>query len=47
MSFRDIIWFIFITYVFIAYLVVLFRVIEDIFRDPDSSGLTKALWGYS
>lgn len=44
MSFWDIIWFIFITYLFIAYIVVLFRVIDDIFRNPDSSGLAKALW---
>jgi hypothetical protein len=44
MSFWDVVWFIFISYVFIAYLVLLFHVIGDIFRDPDSSGIAKAAW---
>jgi hypothetical protein len=44
MSFWDIVWFIFITWVFVAYLMVLFRIITDIFRDPDLSGVMKAVW---
>jgi hypothetical protein len=44
MSFWDIIWFIFVAYVFFAYLMVLFSVIGDIFRNRESSGFTKALW---
>jgi len=44
MSFWDIIWFIFVAYLFFAYLMVLFSVIADIFRNRDSSGLTKAVW---
>ena len=44
MSFWDIIWFIFIAYVFFAYLMVLFSVIGDIFRNRETSGFTKALW---
>ncbi|MEP7369714.1 MAG: SHOCT domain-containing protein [Dermatophilaceae bacterium] len=40
----QIIWFIFVAYLLFAYLVVLFRVIDDIFRNGDSSGLAKALW---
>jgi uncharacterized membrane protein YcjF (UPF0283 family) len=44
MSFWDIIWFIFVAYVFFAYLMVLFSVIADIFRNQETSGLTKALW---
>ena len=44
MSFWQIIWFIFVAYIFIAYLVVLFHVIADIFRNRETSGLTKALW---
>ena len=44
MSFWDIIWFIFIAYVFFAYLMVLFSVIGDIFRNRETSGVTKALW---
>jgi cytochrome c biogenesis protein CcdA len=44
MSFWDIIWFIFVAYVFFAYLMVLFSVITDIFRNRESSGLSKAVW---
>jgi hypothetical protein len=44
MSFWDIIWFIFVAYVFFAYLMVLFSVIGDIFRNRETSGFTKALW---
>jgi hypothetical protein len=44
MSFWDIVWFIVITYAFVAYLVVLFHIIGDIFRDEDLSGLAKAAW---
>ena len=44
MSFWDIIWFIFVAYVFFAYLMVLFSVIGDIFRNKETSGFTKALW---
>jgi hypothetical protein len=44
MSFWDIIWFIFVAYVFFAYLMVLFSVIGDIFRNRETSGLTKAVW---
>ena len=44
MSFWDIIWFIFVAYLFFAYLMVLFSVIGDIFRNRETSGFTKALW---
>jgi hypothetical protein len=44
MSFWDILWFIIITYAFFAYLMMLFWVVRDIFRDHDLSGFTKALW---
>ena len=44
MSFWDIIWFIFVAYLFFAYLMVLFSVISDLFRNRDSSGLVKACW---
>ena len=44
MSFWDIVWFIFITYAFVAYLVVLFHIIGDIFRDQELSGIAKATW---
>jgi len=43
-SFWDIIWFIVISYLFIAYLMLLFNVIRDIFRDQEMSGIAKAVW---
>lgn len=44
MSFWDIVWFIFISFAFIAYLMVLFMIITDLFRDPKTSGVAKAIW---
>jgi H+/Cl- antiporter ClcA len=44
MSFWDIVWFLFIGFAFAAYLMVLFRIVEDLFRDPDVSGGAKAAW---
>jgi hypothetical protein len=44
MSFWDIVWFIFITWAFVAYLMVMFSIIGDIFRDRDMSGWAKAAW---
>jgi hypothetical protein len=44
MSFWDIIWFIFVTYLFFAYLMIMFRIVVDLFRDPDAGGFTKAVW---
>ena len=44
MSFWDIIWFIIVTFAFVAYLMVLFSILTDLFRDKDTSGLAKAVW---
>ena len=44
MSFWDVLWFILISYVFIAYLMLLFHIITDIFRDKELSGWGKAGW---
>ncbi len=44
MSFWDIVWFIFIFFAFMAYLMVIFSVIGDLFRDDSVSGWVKALW---
>lgn len=44
MSFWDVVWFIFIAYVFVAYLVLLFSIIGDLFRDSEVNGFVKALW---
>jgi len=43
-SFWDVIWWFFWVYVFIAYLMVLFSIIADIFRDHSMNGWAKALW---
>jgi hypothetical protein len=43
-SFWDIVWFIFIFFAFMAYLMVIFSVIGDLFRDDSVSGWVKALW---
>ena len=44
MSFWDIVWFIIFSYAFIAYLMMLFSVLGDLFRDKDLNGGAKALW---
>lgn len=44
MSFWDIIWFIVISFAFVAYLMVMFSIIADLFRDRETGGFAKALW---
>ena len=44
MDFSDAVWFIFISFAFIAYLMVMFTIIGDLFRDPRAGGGEKALW---
>lgn len=44
MSFWDVVWFIFISFAFVAYLMVLFSILSDLFRDRDTSGWVKAVW---
>ena len=44
MDFSDALWFIFISFAFIAYLMVMFTIIGDLFRDPRVGGGEKALW---
>ena len=44
MSFWDVVWFIVISFAFIAYLMVMFSIIADLFRDRDTSGVVKAVW---
>ncbi|MET0932676.1 MAG: SHOCT domain-containing protein [Mycetocola sp.] len=44
MSFWDFIVYLFWFYVFFAYLMVLFRIIVDIFRDHTLNGWLKAVW---
>jgi hypothetical protein len=44
MSFWDVVWFILLSYALVAYLMMLFSIIGDLFRDRDTSGLMKAVW---
>ncbi|TQF74909.1 SHOCT domain-containing protein [Rhodococcus spelaei] len=44
MSFWDIIWYIIVSFAFIAYLMLLFSIIGDLFRDEKASGWVKAIW---
>ena len=44
MSFWDVVWFIIISFLFVAYLMMLFSIIVDLFRDSETSGLVKAVW---
>lgn len=44
MSFWDIVWFIFIAFLFFAWLMVLFSILSDLFRDKDTGGFAKAIW---
>ncbi len=44
MSFWDIIWFIIVSFAFIAYLMVLFSILADLFRDQSTNGWVKAVW---
>ena len=43
-NFWDLILLIASTFIFIAYLLVLFQIIVDLFRDPDMGGGSKVLW---
>ena len=43
-SFWDIIWWFFWVFVFISYLMVLFNIVADLFRDHALNGWWKALW---
>jgi hypothetical protein len=43
-SFGEAIWLIIISFLFITYLMMLFTVIIDLFRDRSLGGLAKAVW---
>ncbi len=43
-NFWDFIWLILSTFVFVAYLLILFQIITDLFRDSELGGGSKALW---
>lgn len=43
-SFWDFIWYTLVIFAFIAYLMILFNVLADLFRDHKTSGWVKAVW---
>ena len=43
-SFWDLIWWFLWAFIFVAYLMTLFSIIGDIFRDRSLSGFAKAVW---
>jgi hypothetical protein len=43
-NFWDLLWLIASTFLFVAYLIVLFQIIADLFRDTELGGFSKAIW---
>jgi hypothetical protein len=43
-NFWDLVWLMLTTFVFIAYLMVMFQIVVDLFRDSDLGGGSKVLW---
>ncbi|OAK55527.1 MULTISPECIES: SHOCT domain-containing protein [Nocardiaceae] len=43
-SFWDFLWLVIVSFAFVAYLMVLFSIIGDLFRDHKTSGWVKAIW---
>lgn len=44
MEFWDIMWYIIVCFAFIAYLIMLWLIISDLFANRDQSGWVKAIW---
>ena len=44
MSFWDYLWLFFWTYIFISFIIILFQMFADLFRDRSLNGWAKALW---
>ena len=43
-NFWSIIWIVVWTFLFVAYLMIFFRIITDLFSDHEVSGVVKAIW---
>jgi hypothetical protein len=43
-NFWDVMWLILSTFVFVAYLMILFQIVADLFRDSELGGGSKAVW---
>lgn len=43
-TFFQFIWLVIVSFAFVAYLIVLFQIVTDMFRDKDQKGWHKAIW---
>lgn len=43
-NFWDFMWLLFTTFVLVAYLIILFQIVVDLFRDRNLGGFSKGLW---
>jgi ABC-type multidrug transport system fused ATPase/permease subunit len=43
-NFWDIVWLMMSTFVFVAYLIIMFQIVVDLFRDNELGGGSKVLW---
>ena len=43
-NFWDIVWLMISTFLFIAYLIIMFQIVVDLFRDSELGGGSKVLW---
>lgn len=43
-SFFQFLWLIIVSFAFVAYLIVLFQIVVDLFRDHEQKGWHKAIW---
>lgn len=44
MDFWNFVWYVFVAFAFVAYLMILFSILTDLFRDRELSGWWKAVW---
>ena len=44
MSFWEALWLVIVSFAFVAYLLLLFYILGDLFRDKQTSGWVKAIW---
>jgi hypothetical protein len=43
-NFWDLVWLMLSTFIFVAYLIVMFQIVVDLFRDSNLGGGSKVLW---
>jgi hypothetical protein len=43
-NFWDLVWLMVSTFVFVSYLIIMFQIVADLFRDSDLGGGSKVLW---